>query len=363
MAIELPAGTDVAASDIPAELSAQISSVLGTGSEEDSLTPSGVADLSPAVAVDPGKARVITRAERDEMVARAGIGTARSPRNKRVARDQESQEELESFEADQAGGEASAEPQGEEIDTDAPTGEELPSIPALDPALRLAALQGGMGNDEIDALYEFNPVIALKTFGNMAGGSRQQAQQPAPVAPQPGTVEHLLLPENLQKFEAENGKPITDVVKAMAAKLQRFEQMEQRIQRREQQDLAREVDAVTDEIGKNFPKLLGTNAAALSQAQAAKRNELYGLAGAIRNGILSQGKPDIGVRAAISQASLILTAGQAKAQATADVRGQMRRRAARITARPTNRESRSTQPGEKSERAAMMAVQDWNYEH
>jgi hypothetical protein len=218
--------------------------------------------------------------------------------------------------------------------------------------LRLAALQGGMGNDEIDALYEFNPVIALKTFGNMAGGSRQQAQQPAPVAPQPGTIEHLLLPENLQKFEAENGVSITDVVKVMAAKLQRFE-------RREQQDLAREVDHVTDEIGKNFPKLLGANAAALSTAQAAKRNQLYGLAGAIRNGILSQGKPDIGVRAAITQASLILTAGQAKAQATADVRGQMRRRAARITARPTNRESRSTQPGEKSERTATMAVQDW----
>lgn len=255
--------------------------------------------------------------------------------------------------------------------------------PGLDPVLRAFAEEAGWSADKIDRFYEADPELATETFNQLADTfanlSRQfllptsapeppsaqvtpPAQVSAPTAPV--SLPPSLSDEAIQRLAEIEGETAANMVKALRdhfvshtaeleSRLQKFEQLHQAAEMRA---IAQEANTALGELRKQFPSLYGTSddAKAITMEQYQRTVELASLADQIRAGATAQGRT-LSVKDAIKRAHYIVSRDAVRAEARAELKEQVKKRAQSVSARPTHRHSPSA-PGQARNEATAIAA-------
>lgn len=255
----------------------------------------------------------------------------------------------------------------------------------LDPVLRAIANDSGWTDEQIDKLYSLDADAANMTFGQLADtyanlsrqflevnpGPSQPAftqNQPAqnPQAPAKGNqLPTMLTDAALAKFAEANGEESANLIKAIRdhfagevnALRGEYEIIQQKGKEAELQAVAQEANTSISALRAKFPALYGAgdDPRTMTVAQQNAVIELAGLADQIRAGARAQGRV-LSVNDAIKRAHYIVSRDSVKTEARQEVVTNVRRRAAQVTARPTQRNNPRGAGQGKSDDAAIAAA-------
>jgi hypothetical protein len=202
------------------------------------------------------------------------------------------------------------------------------AVPPLDPGIRNRLLQNGMSAASIDAAYEADPAGALQFWFKALNGQATQAQAAAPPAADP----LLKLKIDPLDYERRHGKQDADVLRTV---LSRLDASEQALAEQRQAVVIAERDAVTDELGKQFPQLYGQLDRA-NPEQIAFRDVLFTKANEIIQGRKAQGLQTT-VRQAIAEAHKIVAFDHVATSTQRTTVNKLKTRARQFTLKPGNR--------------------------
>lgn len=344
-----------------------------------------------------------------EVFGGGGSGTGDAAARQRQA-DAEQQEELDEAaqaDADPAAagaksddGEEQGETQADDPDK-APDAKGKPAAPApgedaaraaatLSPVLRQAAQRAGWSKEDIDGFYAQNAGLAERTFERLHGSFNDlssryaqlgqapnprgaQTTQSAPTAPSataatPATsqqLDALFTEAALKQFGEDNGqdlvekllKPLgTEVIQPFRQMKAEMEQMKAWAAAQQSEALAKEVNLVFKGWEDEFADLYGKNGQTSKQQHDA-RAQVAQLADQIMAGAAMQGV-QLSVSDALERAHALHTADRRNEIERQRLVAQVKGRASRITARPTQRKiARTVDDGAaRGDKAAMEAV-------
>lgn len=320
-------------------------------------------------------------------------GRTRSTRSQdRRRRREEEAEELEGLDGDEAddgiepdeGEDDDAEPEGTPRGEDADEqsdGEEGDDSPTLAPLLRQAAKRAGWNDEDIDELYAAHPQMAerqfqrvLSSFNDLSaqfgrlGQTIMEGEQPPAQpgqrrqprrAPQRNDQDEddgddlltsLYGPDRVGALREKYGADfMDDVVKPM---LEPVRQMQAQYAAAQQDQVAQEIGGFFRGLDKSFSTLYGEGDQ-VSEEQIGNRQQLALMADAIHVGAAQHGV-DLSVKECLERANMQFAAEHMAELTRKEITKQVKKRADRITHRPTQRRRRSSD-AERGENAAASA--------
>lgn len=239
----------------------------------------------------------------------------------------------------------------------------------LDPYLRFVGVNSGLTNETIDKLFAADPETATATLSTLAESfnnlSRQYLVQPgSPVAPgtqapeqqpaQTPTPGFDKFMSGLAAFTEANGEDIGTFAKLVNDELVGpLKQMIAANQVREADLTRQEAVSGFEAVRKDFSDFYGPDNGTLTPGQQNARAQVAQIADQIRAGGKAQGRV-VSIKDAIAKAHSIVTHDMRQQAARKEIAGQVQKRAALVTAKPTQRKTRPT--GERSDAAATAAA-------
>jgi hypothetical protein len=251
------------------------------------------------------------------------------------------------------------------------------TLAAFDPNLKAIAKElGGWAEQDIDDFIVSNPVLARVTFARIQAGyntlsqqyargvqapaaAPQQSQAVATSGASPDVLNELLSnPKKLADLQEALGKDVMEgFVKPLLQAQTRANEDRAFIDGMRKEALVRDINETFTEIGGGiFADFYGKNGE-VSQKQSENRFQVAQLADQIQAGAKLQ-NVQLSVRDALKRAHRIVTADQSAKVARQEVRSQVKKRSANLTARPTARKT-TLSPNGRSDEAALAAVADF----
>ena len=220
------------------------------------------------------------------------------------------------------------------------------SVPALDVSLRYGLIQKtGLSPSAVDAMYKADPAGTLRIL--QQNPTAEQAKPSAAADKFSKAVEALR--KNRAGFVDKHGEEIADLMEGLADRYGALEKSHTDMVR---ESTFAERDRVTNGLGTQWPKLVGTSAEKLTHAQAQFREKMFNVADDLRNGERRRGG-NMSINAALKSALNLMTAGMQKEQARGDVRRQVVTRRNRMTLRPGTRNTAEPKLGKKETAMAL----------